>query len=159
MGWTKQDLVEAAYGELALHSFVVTLNPDVLEHGLRRLDAMMAMWNGKGIRLGYPLPSTHDASTLDDDSSLPDAAFEPVFMNLAKRLASGHGKQVAPQTLIAAKEGYDMLMARAAMPSEVQYPGALPRGAGNKPWNSGRPFMPPPVDPLLAGGDGPIEFD
>lgn len=160
MSWTKQQIIEEAYGELSLHSFVVNLTPEILQRGLRRLDAMMALWNGKGIRLGYGLPSSADNSNLDDDSGLPDAAIEPTLMNLAVRLAAGHGKQVAPTTAATAKEGYDALLARAGMPPEVQYPRFMPSGAGNKPWRWQRgPFLIPPVDPVDAGGDGPIDLN
>jgi hypothetical protein len=160
MGWTKQQIVEEAYGELSLHSFVVTLTPEILQHGLQRLDAMMAMWNGKGIRLGYPLPSSADGSSLDDDSGLPDEAIEPALLNLAVRLAAGHGKQVAQTTSAAAKEGYDMLMARAAMPPEVNFPRRMPAGAGNLPWRRNyNPFLIPPDEPIDAGPDGGIDFN
>jgi hypothetical protein len=160
MGWTKQQIVEEAFGELALHGFIVDLDPDTLQSGLRRLDTMMAMWDGKGIRLGYPLPSSPDASSLDDDSNLPDMAVEPVYMNLAPRLAAGYGKQVSPTTLAAAKEGYDMLMARAAMPPEVNFPRRMPAGAGNLPWRRNyNPFLIPPDEPINAGPDGGIDFN
>ena len=160
MSWSKQQIVEEAYGELSLHGFVVNLTPEILQRGLRRLDIMMAMWDGKGIRLSYPLPSSADGSNLDDDSGLSDIALEPTVLNLAVRLAAGHGKEVAPTTAAAAKEGYDMLMARAAMPPEVQYPRWMPSGAGNKPWRWQRgPFLIPPVDPVDAGPDGPIDFN
>jgi len=39
-------------------------------------------------------------------------------------------------------------------------PGSMPAGAGNKPWRVyDDPFLRRPVDPLLAGQDGPIEFN
>jgi hypothetical protein len=160
VGWTKQQIVEEAFGELALHGFVVDLDPDTLQSGLRRLDTMMAMWDGKGIRLGYPLPSSPDDSNLDDDSNLPDMAVEPVYLNLAVRLSAGYGKQVSPTTAATAKEGYDMLMARAAMPPEVNFPRRMPAGAGNLPWRRNyNPFLIPPDEPINAGPDGGIDFN
>ncbi|MGE5622491.1 MAG: packaged DNA stabilization gp4 family protein [Bacillota bacterium] len=160
MGWTKKQLIEEAFDELALAGHVFDLTPEELQAAGRRLDAMLAMWNGKGICLGYALSSGPD-SDLDADSGLPDFAVEPAYMNLAQRLAAGYGKAILPTTAAAAKDGYDMLVARAAMPSEVQFPGSLPRGAGNKPWRWERgPFMQPPVDPLTPGpADGEIEFN
>ena len=153
MSWTKQMLIEEAFGELALHGFVVTLGPDVLESGLRKLDTMMAMWDGKGITLSYPLPTSPDDSNLDDDSNLPDYAVEPVYMNLAVRLSAGYGKQVAPTTAATAKDGLDMVMARAAFPQEVRYPSSMPSGAGNKPWLWGSgPFI-QQADPLTTDTD------
>jgi hypothetical protein len=160
VSWTKQQIVEEAFGELALHGFVVDLDPDTLQSGLRRLDTMMAMWDGKGIRLGYPLPSSPDDSNLDDDSNLPDMAVEPVYLNLAVRLSAGYGKQVSPTTSATAKEGYDMLMARAAMPPEVNFPRSMPAGAGNLPWRRNyNPFLIPPDEPINAGPDGGIDFN
>jgi hypothetical protein len=157
VSWTKKQLIEEAYGELALAGYVFDLEPEEMQTALRRLDTMIATWTAKGINLGYPLPSSPDASNLDDDSNLPDLAIEPVYMNLAVRLAAGGGKQLHPSTLTGAKTGYDMLLGRAAMPIEQQLPNTLPRGAGNKPWRGvGSPFMPEPTDPLADDGDGAI---
>lgn len=158
MGWTKQQIVEEAYSELAISGYVFDISPEELQTGLRRLDTMLATWNGKGIRLGYPLPSSPADSDLDQDSNLPDSALETVYLNLAIRLAPGNGKQISQDTRNSAKAGYDVLLARAAMPPQVQLPATLPVGAGNKPWRTDNPFMPAPTDPITAGTDGPIDF-
>jgi hypothetical protein len=43
---------------------------------------------------------------------------------------------------------------------EQQLPSTMPAGAGNKPWrNYDNPFLQRPVDPVLAGQDGQIEFN
>lgn len=160
MSWTKQQLIEEAFSELALAGYVFDLSPEEMQTALRRLDSMLATWNGKGIRLGYPLPSSADGSNLDDDSNLPDAAIEAVYLNLAVRLAPSYGKQLSQDTRNSAKAAYDVLMSRAAMPPQVQFPSTLPVGAGNKSWRTtDNPFMPTPCDPILAGEDGPIEFN
>jgi len=161
MGWTKGELVDEAFGEIALQGYVFDVGPEAREGGLRRLDAMLAQWNAVGIRLGYALPSSPSTSDIDAQSGLPDSAVEAVFMNLAIRIASGHGKVLSQDTRNTAKSGYDTLMSRAAFPPQQQLPNTLPQGAGNKPWRrSDSPFMPTPVDPLLGtqGGDQ-IEFE
>lgn len=160
MGWTKGELVDEAYGEIALAGYVFDIGPEARQTGLRRLDAMMAQWNAVGIRLGYALPSSPTASDIDADSGLPDSATEAVFMNLAIRIASSVGKSVTQDTRNTAKSGYDTLMSRAAFPPQQQLPNTLPQGSGNKPWRRNGPFMPTPVDPLLGteGGDQ-IEFE
>jgi hypothetical protein len=120
---------------------------------------MMADWNGKGIRLGYPLPSSPQYSDLDAQSEVPDSAFESIICNLAIRIAPSYGKQVMPQTQIAAKSAYQTLLSRATMPLEMQLPGSMPSGAGNKPWRVyDEPFLRRPIDPVLAGQDGPIVY-
>jgi hypothetical protein len=119
---------------------------------------MMASWNALGIRLGYPIPSNPQDSDLDSQSDVPDSANEAIITNLAVKLAPSYGKQVSPETKATARGTYNTLLSRAAMPMEQQLPGTMPAGAGNKPCLGSNTFMPPPVDPLLAGRDGQIEF-
>lgn len=160
MGWTKKQLIAEAYGELALQDYVYDLDPEEMQTALRRLDAMMAFWNSQGINIGYPIPSNPDDSKLDDDAGIPDAANEPVFMNLAVRIAAGKGKQLQPSTVMLAKEGYDFLSSRSAMPPEVQFPCTMPRGAGNKPFaTTDQRFMSPPCEPLTTQGETTIDFE
>jgi hypothetical protein len=160
MGYSKRQFVAAAFEEIGLASYAFDLQPQQFESALRRLDAMMASWNALGIRLGYPLPSSPQFSDLDAESEVPDSANEAIITNLAIKLAPGYGKQVMPDTKSTAKETYNTLLSRAAAPLEQQLPGTMPSGAGNKPWRVyDDPFLRPPVDPVLAGQDGPIEFN
>jgi hypothetical protein len=158
MSYTKRQFVEEAFAELGMANYTFDLQPQQLDTALRRLDAMMATWNAKGIRLGYPLPSSPQDSDLDTETQVPDSANEAIVANLAIRLAPSYGKQVQIDTRTTAKLGYDTLLARATFPLEQQFPRTLPLGAGQKPWRYDTPFMPGPVDPVLAGPDGPIEL-
>lgn len=159
MGYSKRQFVAAAFEEIGLASYAFDLQPQQFESALRRLDAMMASWNALGIRLGYPLPSSPQFSDLDAQSEVPDSANEAIITNLAIKLAPGYGKQVMPETKSTAKETYNTLLSRAAVPMAQQLPSTMPSGAGNKPWRVyDDPFLRPPVDPVLAGQDGPIQF-
>lgn len=158
MGWTKRQFVEQAYEEIGLAAYTFDLQPDQLLAAVRRLDAMMATWNGKGIRLGYPIPGSPENSNIDDETNVPDAANEAIYTNLAIRLGPPIGKVVSQETKQAAKDAFDGLLRRAAMPPEMQYTSTLPLGAGNKPWRNSQPFVTPPTDPVLAGQDGVIDF-
>jgi len=158
VSYTKRQFVEEAFAELGMANYTFDLQPQQLDTALRRLDAMMATWNAKGIRLGYPLPSSPQDSDLDTETQVPDSANEAIVANLAIRIAPQYGKSVAIDTRTTAKLGYDTLLARAAFPLEQQFPQTLPLGAGQKPWRYDTPFMPAPVDPVLAGPDGPIEL-
>lgn len=155
--WTKRQLITEAYGELALAGYEVDITPEEQQTALRRMDAMMATWEGNGVRVGYAFPANPDDSDLDQPSGLPDMAHEAVFLTLAIRLAPGNGKQISPDTRKAARQGYLRLLRQAAQPSQQQLPSTLPRGAGNKGWTMGRqPFFPAPSnDPLQLsqGGD------
>ena len=160
MGWTKGQFITQAFDEIGLASYVFDLNPEQLQNALRRLDTMMAAWNALGIRLGYPLPSSPEDSDLDEETNVPDSAYEAIYTNLGIKLAPSFGKQVMPETKITAKESYNTLLSRAAMPQEQQLPGTMPAGAGKKSWRMyDDPFLRRPVDDVLAGGDGPIEYN
>jgi len=160
MGWSKRQFVTQAFDEIGLASYVFDLSPEQLQSALQRLDMMIASWNALGIRLGYPLPSSPLDSDLDEQTNVPDSANQSIYTNLAIKLAPSYGKQVMPDTKATAKESYNTLLSRAAMPPEQQLPGSMPAGAGNKPWRGyDDPFLRRPVDPLLAGQDGPIEFN
>jgi P22 tail accessory factor. len=160
-GWTKEQFIEQAFSEIGISPDVFNVGPDKMQRALRNLDSMMATWDGKGIRLGYPLPGTPEASDIAQETGVPDKANEAIYSSLAIRIAPSLGKQVPQDLRIIAKDGYDMLLRDAAFPSQQQMPNTLPRGAGNKPWRmANRSFMPTPVDPLLADeGEDQITFE
>lgn len=159
MGWTKRQFVEQAFEEIGLASYTFDLSPAQLESAMRRMDTMMATWNAKGIRLGYPIPSSPENSDLDQETNVPDSANEAIYLNLGIRLAPGYGKTVSPDTKVSARSAYEAILSKAAMPAEQQLPSTLPAGAGNKPWRYDNPYLQDPVDPLLAGEDGEIQFN
>ena len=160
MGYSKRQFVEGAYEELGIASYAFDLDPEALQSALRRLDAMMAEWNAKGIRLSYPIPGSPGDSNLNDPSEVPDSAYEAIITNLAIRMAPQLGKTVSIDTKSTAKGGYNTLLSRACFPPEMQYPGTLPAGAGNKPTsNLNNVFVPEPVDSLAVGTDSKLTFD
>lgn len=87
MGYTKRDIIGQAFDEIGLAGYVFDLQPQQIESALRRLDAMMATWNGKGVRLGYPLPTSAGDSDVDQEINVPDVAIEAMTLNLAVRIA------------------------------------------------------------------------
>jgi hypothetical protein len=160
MSYTKRQFVTAAFEEIGLASYVFDLQPQDLQTALRRLDAMMAEWNAKGIRLGYPIPSNPQQSDLDEETFVPDSANEAIITNLGIRIGPGFGKSVAMDTKVIAKQGYNTLLSRAAIPAQQQLPGTMPSGQGNKPWRVyDDPFIRPPIDPATAGPDGQIKYN
>jgi hypothetical protein len=156
MSYTKRQLVEAAMAEIGLASYAFDLLPEPRELALRRLDSMMAEWNTRGLRLGYPVPDDPSGSDIDDDSYLPDAAWEAVITNLALRMAPSYGKQVNIETKVTARHALNTILARASMPAEMKLP-AMPSGAGNKSFDD--PFLSEPADDLVAGPDTTLDFN
>lgn len=158
MGYSKRQFVSAALEEIGLASYVFDMQPEQLESALRRLDAMMADWNAKGIRLGYPIPSSPQDSDLDQQTEVPDSAYEAIICSLGIRLAPSYGKQVMVETKTTAKQAYDILLQRATHPLKQQMPGTMPKGAGNK--NRMRsPYLVRPYFPVEAGPDGYIDYN
>jgi len=157
MGWTKRQLVEEAFGELALAGYDFDLQPEEMQAGLRRLDSMMATWLNLGLPLGYAISASQDDSDLDQDSGLQAIANEAVYMGLACRIAASKGKALPASTKINAKQAYDALVLNIAKSQvqEQQLPSGTPQGQGRKPWRTVNPyFLPPDTSPLRSGGDG-----
>lgn len=160
MTWTKRQFIEEAFIEIG-YGIDYDLNPFQLEAAKRRLDSLLATWNGKGIRLGYPLPSNPSESDIDMECPVPDWSNEAIYLNLALRIGAMIGKTVANETKQAAQMAYTQMLQRLTMPSEMQFPNTLPIGNGNKPWRYGydNPFVRGPTDPILSGQDGSIELE
>lgn len=159
MGFTKRQFVEKAFSKIGMAGYIFDLTPEQLQDALSDLDSMMAAWNIKGIRIGYPMPSSPLSGDLDEETNVPDSANEAIYYSLGVRIAPNYGKTVPQSVAFFAKQAYDQLLAIAAVPPERQFPRSLPAGAGNKPWrNNDSPFIRPPCDPLDAGPDSELEI-
>jgi hypothetical protein len=155
MSYTKRQFIQAAFSEIGMADYYFDLTADQLDSALRRLDAMMAEWNGRGLRFGYPLPSSPQDSVISDTTYVPDYANEAVILNLAVRLAPGYGKSISTQTLALAKSAYRDMSRLSAFPNEMQLPGSMPLGAGRK----SVPFSEEPEDPTLDRVEDSLGFD
>ena len=117
---------------------------------------------GKGQSEQAPAPSKSlvppvvGPESFDDDSNIPDAAWEAVITNLALRLAPSYGKQVNIETKVAARHSLNTILSRAALPAEMKLP-SMPTGAGNKSIDS--PFTQEPTSDLIAGPDSTLDFN
>ena len=157
MSFTKRDIVTMAFEEVGLAGYVFDLQPQQLDGALRRLDAMMATWNGKGIRIGYPLPASQSDSDLDEVLGVGDDAHEAMALNLAVRIAPSYGKTVSPDTKAAAKSGFNQLLAQHAKPIEAQLDAsAVPAGAGNR--KQRNTYLSRAGDRLTAGPDSVLNL-
>lgn len=158
MSWTKRQLINQAYEEAGLSSYVFTFSADQYQSAARKLDSMVATWDSKGIKFGYPISGDITAIGLDTDTNIPDTAAEAVYLNLGLRLASGIGRQVSQELKASAKDAYDALIRRAAFPPEMQFPGTMPAGAGNKDRGVNNPFMPATSEKLTEGTGSELIF-
>lgn len=160
MTWTKRQLVDEAYTELAMAGYVFDISPEELQSGLRRLDAMMASWAAKGLQLPYNFGGDPTEAALDQPSGLPLTATEAAYLNLAVRIAAGKGKAVSPTTLATATAAYDALMSRLAheQVQPVQLRAGVPLGAGNRGLRAVY-ITTPTTEPLQIADDGGLQFN
>jgi hypothetical protein len=129
---TKRQLIVLSYEAVGLAGYIYDLMPEQLESARLKLDAMMAEWNGRGLNLSWPIPSSPENGDIDDETNLPDWALEAVYLNLGPRLANAHGKQVTPMYLAMARAALNGVMSRTVKPAARKMPGGFPLGAGYK---------------------------
>lgn len=156
MSWTKRQIVEQAYGELALAGYVFDITPEEVQAALVKLDAMMA---ARFEGLPYAFGLNPDNTDPDQDSGLPLTAMEAVYMHLAITIAAGKGKSLARSTLAIARAAYNSVMSMVAHDQvrQQQLRQGVPLGAGNK--NRCNPFTPAPdLSPLQVDSNDALDF-
>ena len=160
MSWTKGDFVAQAFEEIGYASYIYDAMPEQLNSILKSLDAMMASWNAKGIRVGWPAISTPENSLLSTPTDVTDSANEAIYLNLAVRIGPRFGKQISQETKQSAKDALDALLIHLAFPVEMQLPDTMPSGAGTKYWRTNnRPFLRIPLDQLDADQGDQIDYN
>ena len=159
MSWTKRQIVNQALEEIGLASYEFDLEAEDLQSVLRKLDMMLAVWNGKGIRIGYPLVGSPENSDLDTESNVTDMAVEAIVLNLACRIAPMYGKQLSRETKQYAHYSYKTLLSLNSKPNEMRFPETLPTGQGQKPWRYyGDEYINDPETTVDAGNDTDIDL-
>lgn len=130
MSYTKGELVSMALEEIGIAEYEFDISPEQRQSAIRRLDSMIAEWNARGITLSFPISKIENSGP-DDDSNVPDWAWEAILSNLAIRIAPSYGKQVSIETKATAKHAYTTLCGVFSKPVEMQFP-SMPKGAGYK---------------------------
>lgn len=149
---TKRTLINAAFGEIGLASYVFNLTPEQLEDALSRANRMAAMWDGLLIRLGY-----NQGGDIDAESGIPDTAEECFTMQLGLRLAPTFGKALSMETKVNAKNALTALLATNAKRPQVPRPSWLPPGAGSPRGVMGRQYV-TPSDEVEGVNNGATEY-
>tara|TARA_R110000851_G_scaffold128501_3_gene260953 strand:+ start:729 stop:1211 length:483 start_codon:yes stop_codon:yes gene_type:complete len=158
MSYTKRQFVSAALEEIGLGAYEFDAQPEQLQSALRSLDNMLASWEAKGIRIGYPLPNNPEDSDLDEKTNVPNAANLAIIKNLGIEIAPSYGRQVSPGTTKVAKSSYNTLLAQHAQSANMQLSSNTPLGAGNKTWRNQRdPFAATPNFGIEVGDDSFLE--
>lgn len=154
MGMPKRLVVTEAFTELGLAQYAFDIGPEELQAALRKLDAMMAMWDGKGVHIGYV--GGDGQGDINAETGVPAWADDAIISNLAVRLAPQFGKTVAPETRQAAMVAFNVVQAKTAQSKVRSLPGYA--GAGND-WNPGfGNTMPESPQPIDLSTDDTLEF-
>lgn len=132
MSYTKRQFIENGFEEAGLAAYFFSLTPDQLQSALRRLDGMLGTWDGKGIRIGWPLTTSPENSDLDTETGAPANAVEAIYLNLAIRIAPMFGKTLSNDTQKNARQALNELIARHTQPPCKNLPTSLPIGAGHR---------------------------
>lgn len=130
MSWTKRQFVMQAFGAAGI-SDEFQLQPEQLIGALRDMDAMLGAWAGAGIHVGYPIPTTPENSSLDQETTVPDYANEAVYRGLRLRL-TGFGRAITAEDRTLAKDAFNVVLMRSVQPETVDRTDFLPTGAGNR---------------------------
>lgn len=153
---TKGDLVNAAYEEIGLAGYVFDMQPEEIQTGVRRLERFMMMLDGRGIRLGYSAAASARDASANDESGIPDWAEDAIIPLFALRLAPTLGKQVHPDTQIAARRGLNTLLVGTYTIPQMQMPRHMPIGLGNRRNTKNQQFF-APVDRITTRYDDLLE--
>lgn len=137
---TKADLLDLMFEECGRAGYEFDRSPGEDASALRRLDAMMAEWQARGITIGYNFPTTFGQGQPTDKAGIPDAAINTVAAWAAFRIAPGMGKTISAETRKAMADGLAFLRAETATIPEMLLPKSTARGIGWKPWAIWRPF-------------------
>ncbi len=145
--WSKEDVIKQAFSEIGKGSDF-DLAPEDMQLGLRKLDAMMATLGGVlGIRIGYS--GGDGKGDILASSTVPDWAYEALYLNLALRLCPDLGKTPSPLTVTSAKTALDAVRGRNVVPATRTISGYA--GGGNSAW--GATSIPQASPSLAAGAD------
>lgn len=147
---TKRDLIDKAFGYIGMATYAYDMSADQIQDALTELEQMMAIWAGKGIKIGY-FPSTVKLSA---DAGIPQAAEAAVSKNLALEIAPSFGKVASPDLRKSARKGYNVLLRLAAVPPRAGMDTRMvPAGEGNVAWRGDDLHLPdqdPPTAPDLT---------
>lgn len=158
MSWTKRQFIVTAFEEIGIASYNYDLQPEMLDIALKRMDSMIASWNSKGIRLGYPIADNPDSSNIDDKTEVPDSANEAIYLNLAERIAPTFGKQVSQDLKQSAFFAYNAMLNKSPEIPEMQFNQTIPAGAGNKWRRNYSPMLRKPDDKVSMDDSSYFDF-
>jgi len=124
---TALDIVRDAAEEIGYKGAETALEDADAQLGLRKLNDMLAEWDGSGIKLG-----ASPVASLSDTVRVPRWALLSVKLNLAGRLTAPFSKPMTADLAASIKASTDSMLRALVKPINVSFPGTLPTGSGNE---------------------------
>jgi len=137
---TKAALLDLMFEECGRAGYEFDRSPGEDASALRRLEAMLAEWQGEGVALNYNFPVAFGTSQPTDVAGIPDSTINTVAAWGAFRIAPGMGKTLSAETRKAMADGRAFLRAETSTIPERILPRTTARGIGHKPYSIWRPF-------------------
>ena len=138
---TKGEIVENAFTEIGMASYVYQLQAEDIAFGLQLLEYVILFLDSEGIELNWPLADDPFKVDPQEQVNLPPYSISGVTAQLAIDLCSGYGKSPNPATVMRAARGFNSMISVGAMPGRIALNHAVPLGSGNKYWRMYRTFV------------------
>ncbi len=122
----KGEYIQAAYQQIQVSGITSKPTAQEMQVALTRLNGMMLDWENKGLLLGWNV-GTED---VNNESGLPDWAFEAVVTNLGLKLIPIYGKIASKDQRDEASDAYQSITVNCI--NNMEYPDTMPVGAGNQ---------------------------
>jgi hypothetical protein len=108
---TNLELLTDAYRDINIISETASPSAEEGQRGLRKLNQMLAMWEGADEAIKFP--SWFPQSTISDPCPIPEYAEAGVTAQLSIALAASFGVSVSAELVAAAESGYAVILRKA----------------------------------------------
>lgn len=129
MAVTKGDIAIQVFDTLGMSDGLTEPTPGEYAYSMKVTEQMIAMWERKGLHLGYIYSDPEFGVDTNDDSGLKDTDVLAVVNNTAVRVAPKFGRSASQDIKSQAHEGYRLLF-DTIPPVRAQNP-SMPAGQGN----------------------------
>lgn len=140
MAKTKGDIVRKALRKIGVASSatLTQVEPESMADALEDLEDMMAQWDAEGIKIGYAF--SVDPPQPDDDSMLPDWAWNGAALCLANQIAIDYQRPVTQDMKTDAYEAKMAIRKAIVFVPSLARRNDMPMGQGNKSYMSRHRF-------------------
>jgi hypothetical protein len=129
IGELKSEIINNAYSRGRISGLTSNPTGSQVNKALNRLEMMMALWEGKNIRVGY---NFEDDPDINSPHNVDRKYWEVIETSLACGLLSDFRKEPTVGLMRSQKGSYSVLLSSTAQRRQVQYPGRMPLGRGNR---------------------------